>query len=83
MESSWFTSAKKFKSAIDLSNISQVQECVIIDLGSLLSEYEVELQFGTSPIAYRRKYFRVYAHRKGKIIRLIVNSNVVLEFEAS
>lgn len=83
MESSWFTSAKKFKSAIDLSSISQAQECVIIDLGSLLSEYEVEFQFGTSPVAYRRKYFRVYAHRKGKAIRLITGSNIVLEFEVS
>ncbi|MGB9694199.1 MAG: hypothetical protein ACPLYF_05085, partial [Fervidobacterium sp.] len=43
-------------------------ECVLIDLGSILSEHEVEFQFGTSPISYRRRYLRVYAHRKGNVI---------------
>ena len=70
MENFLFTCAKRFTKIIDISKIAQAKECALIDLGSILSEHEVEFQFGTSPISYRRRYLLVYAHRKGNVIML-------------
>jgi len=73
--------SNKLKQVIDISNLKALKECILVDVGSILSEQEVEFQIGTTPFAYKRKYNRIYAHRKGKILKLLIDSNIVLEFE--